>query len=117
VSNVHSSWPGAIRHDRPDLLHAVNVQSGTRLAGILGVETFDVNTFHREAIVELSDRVVAAAHGPDGVVEAIEIPSSSFAIGLQWHPEKFDAVDHPGARVFHAFVQAARRRQQTGTLT
>ena len=107
VSDVQSSWPGAIMHDRPDFLHDVNVQSGTRLAGILDVERFEVNTFHREAIVELSDRVVAAAHGPDGVIEAIEIPSLSFAIGLQWHPEKFDAGHHPGARVFNAFVQAA----------
>lgn len=111
VSDVHSSWPGALKHDRPDFLHGVNIRSSTKLAGILGVETFDVNTFHREAIVELSDHVVAAAHGPDGVIEAIEIPSLSFAIGLQWHPEKFDAGDHPGARVFKAFVQAASLHQ------
>jgi putative glutamine amidotransferase len=108
VSDVHSSWPGAIRHDQPDFLHAVNVRKGTKLADILGAETFDANTFHREAIVELSDRVVAAAHGPDGVVEAIEIPSLSFAVGLQWHPERLDAGTHPGARVFDAFVDAAR---------
>ena len=89
----------------------MKIQSGTKLAGILGVETFDVNTFHREAIVELCDRVVAAAHGPDGVIEAIEIPSLSFAIGLQWHPEKFESGDHPGTRIFDAFVQAASQDQ------
>ena len=60
---------------------------------------------------ELCDRVVAAAHGPDGVIEAIEIPSLSFAIGLQWHPEKFGSGDHPGTRIFDAFVQAASQDQ------
>jgi len=108
VSDVHASWPGAINHDRQDLLHDVEIRNGTRLAGILGRETFTVNTFHREALVELSDHVVAAAHSPDGVVEAIEIPAQSFAIGLQWHPEKFQPDDHPGARIFEAFVEAAR---------
>lgn len=108
VSDVHSSWPGALNHDQRDALHEVRVENGTRLAGILGAEAFDVNTFHREALVELSDRVVAAAHGPDGVIEAIEVPARSFAIGLQWHPERFGPDEHPGTRVFDAFVAAAR---------
>jgi putative glutamine amidotransferase len=108
---VHSSWPGAIRHDEPDALHAVQVRSGTRLADILGADSFPVNSFHREAIVTVSDRVLAAAHGPDGVVEAIEVPSAAFAVGLQWHPEKLDPGHHPGARVFTAFIEAARVRR------
>ncbi len=109
VSDVHSSWPGALEHDRQDLLHPVRIEKSTKLSGILGAESFDVNTFHREALVELSDRVVAAAHGPDGVIEAIEVPARSFAIGLQWHPEKFGMTDHPGSRVFDAFIQATGR--------
>ncbi|HZH50389.1 MAG TPA: gamma-glutamyl-gamma-aminobutyrate hydrolase family protein [Microvirga sp.] len=108
VSDVHSSWPGALNHDQRDALHAVKVRSGTRLADILGAEAFDVNTFHREALVEVSDHVVAAAHGPDGVIEAIEVPGRSFAVGLQWHPERFEPGAHPGTRVFDAFVEAAR---------
>jgi putative glutamine amidotransferase len=109
VSDVHSSWPGALNHDRRDALHIVKVRNGTRLAGILGAETFGVNTFHREALVELSDHVVAAAHGPDGVIEAIEVPARSFAFGLQWHPERFGSDDHPGTRIFDAFVTASRQ--------
>ncbi|MFC4172827.1 gamma-glutamyl-gamma-aminobutyrate hydrolase family protein [Microvirga sp. GCM10011540] len=109
VSDVHASWPGALNHDKRDLLHGVTIRNGTKLAGLVGAETFEVNTFHREALVEVSDGVVAAAHGPDGVIEAIEVPGRSFALGLQWHPEKFASADHPGTRVFDAFVQAARR--------
>jgi putative glutamine amidotransferase len=110
VSDVHSSWSGAINHDRGNPLHEVTIQAGTRMADIFAAETFSVNTFHREAIVELSDSVVATARGLDGVVEAIEVPSLSFAMGVQWHPELFDPADHPGSRIFDAFVKAANQR-------
>lgn len=112
VSDVHSSWPGALNHDQGNTLHDVSIQAGTRMADIFDVPTFSVNTFHREAIVEISSSVIVTARGPDSVVEAIEVPSHSFAMGLQWHPERFDAKRHPGARIFGAFVEAAVGRSQ-----
>lgn len=77
------------------------------MADILQVHKFNVNTFHREALVDISNEVIVTACGSDGVVEAIEIPSQSFAMGVQWHPELFDTTEHPGTRLFVAFVNAA----------
>lgn len=108
VSDVHASWPDALNHDQTDLRHEVFIQPGTRMADIFNHETFSANTFHREAVVEVSESVVVTARGPDGVIEGIEIPSQSFAMGVQWHPEKLAAEDHPGLRIFDAFVDAAR---------
>ena len=107
VSDLHSSWPGALDHDRGDVPHDVRITGGTRMADIFAAETFSVNTFHREAIVEVSSTVHVTAHASDGVVEAIEVGSQSFAMGLQWHPELLDAQNHPGARIFDAFVKAS----------
>ncbi|TKT79165.1 gamma-glutamyl-gamma-aminobutyrate hydrolase family protein [Aquamicrobium sp. LC103] len=107
VSDVHSSWPDALNHDQADLRHEVFIQPGTRMADIFGNETFSANTFHREAIVEASTDVVVTARAPDGVIEGVEIPSQSFAMGVQWHPEKLAAEDHAGLRIFDAFVDAA----------
>lgn len=112
VSDVHASWPDAIMHDRRDLMHDVIVSPGTRVADILGSQRFTVNTFHREALVEISKDVVVSARAADGVVEAIEIPSQSFAMGLQWHPERLDPLEHPGARLFEAFISAAREHER-----
>ncbi|PTM94121.1 gamma-glutamyl-gamma-aminobutyrate hydrolase family protein [Mycoplana dimorpha] len=109
VSNVHSSWPGALEHDREDVRHAVEISRNTRMADIFQADAFRVNTFHREAIVEVSSAVTVTARSTDdGVVEAIEVPARAFAMGLQWHPEMLDAEDHPGLRIFDAFVNAAR---------
>lgn len=77
------------------------------MAGIFGADRFSLNTFHRKAIVAVSDGVVETARATDGVVEAIEVPHYAFAMGLQWHPERLDFANHPGASIFGAFVAAA----------
>lgn len=100
--------PDALEHDKRGSTHRVTLAPGSRLAAIVGQPTFAVNTFHREAIAELAPGVVASAHAPDGIVEAVEIPGRRFAIGIQWHQELLTAQDHPGNRLFAALVNAAR---------
>lgn len=94
------------RHDGSDLTHLVHVEPGTKLAELVGVASFEVNSFHREALVSCPDDVVVSARADDGTIEAVELPGQSFALGLQWHQEKFCAQDHPGNAVFTAFVAA-----------
>ncbi|TDQ67117.1 putative glutamine amidotransferase [Maritalea mobilis] len=96
------------RHDGPDLAHAVNIEPGTKLAQITGASTFNVNSLHREALVSCPDNVSISARATDGIIEAIELPGQKFAVGLQWHQEKFCTQDHPGNAVFSAFVDACR---------
>jgi putative glutamine amidotransferase len=105
-SDVQASVPNAIEHDKRGFLHEATLVPGSRLAGLVGKPAILVNTFHREAIGELSNSVVASAHADDGVIEAIEIPSRAFALGLQWHQELFAATDHPGNRVFDGLIEA-----------
>lgn len=99
-------------HDGPGLRHDVSVIAGSRLAGIVGALRFKVNSLHREAIVEVPDRVRVAATAADGVIEAIEIPEHRFAIGLQWHQEAFVGTPHPGNALADAFVAACGHRQE-----
>jgi putative glutamine amidotransferase len=105
--DVRSLGPDILDHDRRGALHPVSIQPGTVLSRILGQPEIAVNTFHREAVVSLTTSVVASAHAEDGVIEAIEVPDKRFAIGVQWHQEAFAAQEHPGNRLFGAFVEAA----------
>ena len=107
--DIGADRPGALPHDRRGHLHAVSVVPGTLLSAVVAEPSFMVNTLHCEAVVELAEGVVAGAHAADGVVEAVEIPSRAFAVGLQWHQEAFAAEDHPGNAVFGRFVRACRR--------
>lgn len=105
--DLRAMRPDALEHDRRGSMHAVALAPGSRLAAVVGASTLEVNTFHREAVAQVTPAVIASAHAPDGIVEAVEIPGRRFAVGIQWHQELL-GLDHPGSRLFAALVEAAR---------
>ena len=107
--DLRNTIPDAMEHDKRGHLHAIAIAAGTRLVGIVGQPTLMVNTFHREAITTLADGVIVSARAEDGVIEAIELPSHPFAIGLQWHQELLTGEDNAGNRIFRSFVEASGR--------
>jgi putative glutamine amidotransferase len=120
-SDVQTSSPIVLEHDKRDHMHEVRLIENTRLFALIGEPTLSVNSFHREAVGELSEAVVASARCEDGVIEAIEVPSQRFALGLQWHQELFAGTGHPGNRVFRGLIEAcshsareASGRKRTG---
>lgn len=104
--------PGALKHTyqceteatlRP---HAIQVQEETRLARLLGKPVLTVNSLHHQAVRALAPQLVASAHAPDGIVEAVELPAHPFGLAVQWHPECL--LDAPEMlRLFEGFVHAA----------
>ena len=62
-----------------------------------------VRCSHHQAIRDLGRGLVVTARARDGVVEAVELPSARFVLGVQWHPE--EGMDQ---RPFDALVRAAR---------
>jgi putative glutamine amidotransferase len=86
--------------------HTVRIETGSRLASIVGGEDLDVNSFHHQAADRLGRGLRAVAWAPDGVIEGIEDTEPGFYLGVQWHVETL--VDRPRhARLFAALVAAA----------
>ncbi|AMW09449.1 gamma-glutamyl-gamma-aminobutyrate hydrolase [Streptomyces qaidamensis] len=81
--------------------HAVKPVPGSLYAGVVPEETF-VPTYHHQAVDRLGDGLVPSAYAADGTVEAVELPSADWVLGVQWHPEMGDDV-----RVMRALVEAA----------
>jgi putative glutamine amidotransferase len=103
--------PAALEHRQPAeataVTHHVDVQPGSRLAGVLGATRADVNSFHHQGTRDLGRGLLAVAWAPDGTVEAIEATDRGFALGVQWHVECLtDRPEHHA--VFQAFVEACR---------
>lgn len=99
--------------DPPDaLVHDVVVAPGSRLQQLLGGKTdinaCHVNSRHHQSIKAVGRGLAVTATAPDGVIEAVEDPSLSFCVGVQWHPENFTHGEF--AALFEGFVNAARRR-------
>ncbi|MEU3489387.1 gamma-glutamyl-gamma-aminobutyrate hydrolase family protein [Streptomyces massasporeus] len=81
--------------------HAVKPVPGSLYAGVIPEETF-VPTYHHQAVDRLGEGLVPSAYAADGTVEAVELPSADWVLGVQWHPEMGEDV-----RVMRALVEAA----------
>ncbi len=110
-SSVESGLSHSIDIPKDHAAHAVRVTPGTRLAAALApaaaLETCPVNSRHHQAVGQVAPSFVVSAVSPDGVVEAIERPDSTFCVGVQWHPENFWRTGEFEG-LFAAFVDAAR---------
>jgi gamma-glutamyl-gamma-aminobutyrate hydrolase PuuD len=84
----------------------------SRLVKVLGNADLQVNSLHHQGIKDLAPGTKAAAHAPDGLVEAIELPDHPFGIAVQWHPEWLTDQE-PIQRLFKAFVDAAGERRRS----
>ncbi|UUU20800.1 gamma-glutamyl-gamma-aminobutyrate hydrolase family protein [Streptomyces sp. DSM 40750] len=81
--------------------HPVKPVPGTRYAEIAPEEA-DVPTYHHQAVDRLGEGLLASAYAADGTVEAVELPSPAWVLGVQWHPEMGEDV-----RVMRALTEAA----------
>jgi len=91
-----------------DHTHSVTVAAHSRLAGIVGSGTKEVDSYHGQAIARVGRGLEPVATAPDGTVEALERRDRSFVLALQWHPELLSLSDSNELRPFTALVEAAR---------
>jgi putative glutamine amidotransferase len=87
--------------------HEINVKPGSRFSTIFKDRAI-TNTSHHQAVKEVGEGFEVVAWTDDGVNEAIEMPGDRFAIGVQWHPERWlDGL--PGMlQLFEEFTSACR---------
>jgi putative glutamine amidotransferase len=90
------------------VVHEVTVESGTRLASVVGTG-LTASCYHHQSLERLGDGVVATARSEDGTVEAIELTDGpGWFLGLQWHPEDTAETDPLQHALLTALVAAAR---------
>jgi putative glutamine amidotransferase len=117
VQDIASELKSAIKHDAGRKIpraHNVAIESGSRLAGIVGVgkgakTTLTVNSSHHQAVEVAGDGLRVAARCPDdGVIEALEstLPGQ-WAVAVQWHPERSYQDDAASQALFRALIDAA----------
>jgi putative glutamine amidotransferase len=97
---LHRHTPGVFTD------HRVELVPGSLAARVVGSETTEVKSAHHQGVEELGEGVTISGHADDGVVEAIELPEKSFAVGVLWHPEEDER-----SRVVGSLVEEARSRR------
>jgi putative glutamine amidotransferase len=98
---LHRHTPGAFTD------HRVQLDPDSLAARVVGAETTEVKSAHHQGLEELGEGVVVSGHADDGVVEAVDLPGRSFAVGVLWHPEEDER-----SRVVGALVDEARDRMK-----
>ena len=86
--------------------HKVSIISDTPLAEVVGVKSLGGKSKHHQAVNQIAPDLRPMAVSPDGLTEAVYMPSRRFVWGVQWHPEFSYRSDESARRIFRAFVVA-----------
>ena len=107
--DLPSEKPSAVEHhqkppyDKP--AHRVDIVEGTPLHTLLGKNSIEVNSYHHQAVKELSPRLSAMAYSEDGIVEAVDMPEMRWVWAVQWHPEFSFRVSEESRLIFSEFIR------------
>ncbi len=97
-----------IDHDQEDdniLTHKVLINKESKLYEIIGLEEIPVNSYHDYHIEDITDDLSVSALSEDGFIEGVEIPSKTFIMGIQWHPEISYEFDINSKKIIDYFIK------------
>ncbi len=92
---------------KDEIAHSIVPASGGLVAEIFGAAPLGVNSFHHQAIRDVAEGLTVEAISDDGLVEAVTLPSQTFVLGVQWHPEMMFERHPEQLAPFRALVSAA----------
>lgn len=97
-----------ISHEMPNPhqspAHKVHISNGSLLESISGQSEAAVNSTHHQACRDLGRELTATAKSEDGIIEAIELSTHPFVLGVEWHPEyRLTSIDRD---IWKSFIQA-----------
>ena len=93
--------------------HIVVMAKKSLLEDIYGEGEIPVTSQHHQGLRKLPPGFRAAAHAPDGLIEAIEWKGEDwFALGVQWHPQNEGNISLD-TQLVEAFVMACARASGT----
>ena len=114
IQDVADQWGTDIEHrqrergiEASEPSHTVEAEPDSLLARVYGTTTIATNSFHHQALRDVSPELVAIGRAPDGIVESVERPGSHWVLGVQWHPEMMFRAHAEHLRPFAALVLAA----------
>ena len=85
--------------------HCVDISKDTPFGKLLEADSLRVNSYHHQAIKNLSSELTVMATSEDGLVEAVYMPGKKYIWAVQWHPE-FTLKESSTRKLFSSFVEA-----------
>ncbi len=121
IADIRAQKPGARDHRhmarRSEVVHDVQLTSGSTLAKITGRQILGVNSTHHQAVGRVAPPLRVSALSSDGIIEGLELKPEGrawlpFLVSVQFHPERL--VDrHPEHRaIFVTFARTCSLRRR-----
>ncbi|CAG9607548.1 gamma-glutamyl-gamma-aminobutyrate hydrolase family protein [Pseudoneobacillus rhizosphaerae] len=112
IQDIPSQMKEPIQHsqtvERSRDTHWVNISTDSKLYQILDADRVRVNSLHHQALDKVSEDLRVVAMSSDGIVEAVEyIHSSTFTVGVQWHPESMASSNSSMNNLFIEFIKSS----------
>ena len=98
IIDIPSDYDTTVAHRCEDYLtcfHSVDIDSGSMLSQISGINDGTVNTNHHQGIKVLSSQLKVVAYASDGLPEAVEWINPSgkpFLLGVQYNYLSLDVI-------------------------
>jgi putative glutamine amidotransferase len=114
VQDIPSQRQTTIDHDqsqlRHDRVHAIEIESGSLLANIVGGTSIRANSSHHQSLDRVASALRITGRAPDGIIEAVEpVDPAWWMVGVQWHPEELTGTPEDwDRRLFSAFADVVR---------
>jgi len=102
--DIQDLFDKPLRHEK-GAIHPVKIDRQSGLYKVLGVEKFDVNSYHHQAVNKIGKGLTVNAHSPDGIVEGFESEEHSL-LAVQWHPELEDSEQ--SKQIFESFLSKCK---------
>jgi putative glutamine amidotransferase len=111
IQDIPSHMKEPIQHsqtvERRRDTHWVKISEDSKLFQILGSDQIRVNSLHHQAIDMVAKDLRVVASSSDGIIEAVEyICSSTFTVGVQWHPESMSNTNNSMNNLFIQFIKS-----------
>ena len=91
--------------------HDVTLAEGSKLAVATGTcELQHCHSVHHQGIDELAEPLVGCGWAPDGQLEAVELATSTWIVGAQWHPEDTATHQPQQQAIYDELVRRAAAR-------
>ncbi len=101
----------------PDKSHGVSVEPDSRLHEVYGSTEIETNSFHHQALKDVSPELVVIGRAPDGTIEAVDRPASTWFLGVQWHPEMMFREHSEHLKPFQSLVEATHASMRRASAT
>ena len=89
----------------------VEADPSSLLARTYESTSIPVNSYHHQAVKDLAPGLRVSGRSEDGLIEAVELPDRTFALGVQWHPEMMFEAHSEHLAPFRQLVTAALSRR------